>query len=150
VRPEPPEILRGIGASLDRVVLPALDDPMVQSQVTVMVILLRDVAAEWDGEAERLRATITRWEDRLDAMSGSLARDGDPATSQQVEALRTRIATLLDERTDSVGLRDLLERRNALADVLAELLVECERSSATGEGAFAALRADAYATVLGS
>jgi hypothetical protein len=138
VRPDAPEILQGIAVNLERDVMPALSDPQLVGEVAVMAYLLRGVADRWDGEDAQLRSTIARWEELL-------ARAADPlaATAPGLAARASETATA---RVDSDERAALVERRNVLAAVMADVLVACERAD-HGDGALAELRADAYAAV---
>jgi hypothetical protein len=54
VRPNVPEIVRGLNASLVTGIMPEIASPWAQAQLRYMLGLLNTVAAEWDGAAENL------------------------------------------------------------------------------------------------
>ncbi|HZQ36693.1 MAG TPA: hypothetical protein VFD32_12225 [Dehalococcoidia bacterium] len=54
MRPNTPELVRGLSANLLTELLPRLDSAWTQAQLRSVVGLLESIAAEWDGAADQL------------------------------------------------------------------------------------------------
>ncbi len=54
MRPNPPEAIRGVVATLAGGILPELSTPWTQAQLRYSMSLLESIAAEWDAAAENL------------------------------------------------------------------------------------------------
>lgn len=129
MRPEGPELLLGLQRNLLSVILPHATDPFIQGQIGTMAMILGQVAADWDNAVPTARASIRRLEAILRDAAPVLARAGSS------QAMADSLTSLAAAGVESDSLADLRERRRALDQGLADMLVACEAIVARGADA---------------
>ena len=143
MRPTPVELLRSVCITLERDVLPAIDDPFLRTQVQLMIPALSGAAATWADDADRTRDAVRRLDAFLERVAVALTGAERRVGAADVTALRTRIGERSAVRVDA-DIAELRAARLASRALLAELLVVCERAGADDED-LGDVRTEAYA-----
>jgi len=120
VRPNTPELVRGLSANLLTELLPRLDSAWAQAQLRSVVGVLESIAAEWDGAADHL----VRENEALQQIcthAASLISDAGAAPALAENAPALRPASTLPPAAD-LRLSTLAERNTALWTALIPLI----------------------------
>ena len=120
MRPNTPELVRGLSANLMADLLPRLDSAWSQAQLRSVIGVLESIAAEWDGAADQL----VRENADLQSLCGRAATTAEqPSTDAALAALAPALceAAALPPATD-LRLSTLAARNAALWDAVIPLI----------------------------
>src|SRR5690349_13213402 len=93
MRPNTPELVRGVSANLLTELLPRLDSVWAQAQLRSVVGVLESIAAEWDGAADQLVRENADLQDICGRATSTVTRHKDEAKLAMLEqALRDAAA----------------------------------------------------------
>lgn len=129
MRPNSLDFIRGIKASLNQVIAPALPNiPFVQFELGILGNILDMLAAQWDTEAQRLieeRRGLTRHfqeaADVLRRLEAAGRKDG-------LADLATALAEAATQEETDFRLSALAERNNQLKGLLIRLMEVCDQA----------------------
>jgi hypothetical protein len=120
MRPNTPELVRGLSANLLTELLPRLDSAWAQAQLRSVVGVLESIAAEWDGAADQLVRENADLQ-RLCAAAGTVAEQAGVAAELATLTPALRSAATLPPTAD-LRLSTLAARNAALWEALIPLI----------------------------
>lgn len=133
-RPTPEEMLSGVARSLTSAIAPELTTDYTRAQLGSALGLVAYLGRQFDSAVQELVEEIESFEAALAASEPELRAAGHPATGE-------RVAGVIATAASDLRVSTLMQRSDALQEVLLAVLLVAEAAADGGDGALSSVRA---------